>query len=63
MVERIGRCGWCGLVDHHLVDETCPACRRKVTDVGAPEHDYDDVPLGYEAADISMMEVSHVHEG
>ncbi|HID48853.1 MAG TPA: hypothetical protein EYP40_04420 [Chromatiales bacterium] len=30
MNERIGRCGWCGLVDHHLVDETCPACREKL---------------------------------
>lgn len=27
-VEAIGRCEWCGLVDHHLVGGECAACRR-----------------------------------
>lgn len=30
-METIGRCEWCGLVDHHLVDGECPACREKTS--------------------------------
>ncbi|OIO66910.1 MAG: hypothetical protein COS35_07435 [Zetaproteobacteria bacterium CG02_land_8_20_14_3_00_50_9] len=26
--ETIGRCELCGLIDHHLIDGECPACRR-----------------------------------
>lgn len=27
--EEIGRCEWCGLVDHHLVDQACPKCTKE----------------------------------
>lgn len=35
----IGRCeGWCGTVDHHLVDGLCEACRlRSLTTDSEPE--------------------------
>jgi len=26
-VVEIGRCDWCGLVDHHLIGGECPSCR------------------------------------
>lgn len=29
-VERIGRCDWCGLTDHHLIAGECPSCRARV---------------------------------
>lgn len=32
--ERIGRCDWCGLVDHHLVDGICASCADKSHTVG-----------------------------
>jgi len=31
-VETIGRCEWCGLVDHHLVADECPACRGRAVE-------------------------------
>lgn len=30
-VKGVGRCEWCGLVDHDLVRGECPACRAKTT--------------------------------
>lgn len=27
--ECIGRCEWCGVVDHHLLQGECPNCRRR----------------------------------
>lgn len=26
-VETVGRCEWCGVVDHHLIDGECERCR------------------------------------
>ncbi|MCC7413339.1 MAG: hypothetical protein IT495_17115 [Gammaproteobacteria bacterium] len=28
----IGRCEWCGLVDHHLVEAACARCRSRSED-------------------------------
>ncbi|KMQ73761.1 hypothetical protein [Marinobacter subterrani] len=25
-ITTVGRCDWCGLVDHHLVEGACPRC-------------------------------------
>ena len=64
-IETEGYCGWCGLFDSHLVDETCPQCQPKITTVGDDADDYDDVPLGVEAADTTLpgnREKSHVHK-
>lgn len=30
--ETIGRCEWCGLVSHHLIDGECPVCRELSVD-------------------------------
>ncbi|MFP4182233.1 MAG: hypothetical protein ACLFTX_06525 [Thiohalospira sp.] len=30
--ERVGRCEWCGRVDHHLLGGQCPACAERVTE-------------------------------
>ena len=35
MNESIGRCVWCGMVDHHLIDETCPQCRERVITISS----------------------------
>ncbi len=73
MATKRERCAWCGLIDHHLIDETCPSCREVVQTInftGNPSFDqmqinvkcvqpklkeYDNVPLGVEAANV--MEV------
>lgn len=53
-IETEGDCGWCGLYDSHLVNETCPQCQQNVTTLGEDVDQYDDVPLGVEAADVSL---------
>lgn len=60
MTESIGRCGWCGMVDHHLEDETCPQCRLRV--VTLPDgnrrprlDDYGEIPLGIGATDPARL--------
>lgn len=56
MTEGIGRCEWCGRVDHHLLDGECPSCQARSLSCSLPgmsatwPDDYDDVPLGIEAA-------------
>lgn len=25
----IGECDWCGVIDHHLIEGECPACRER----------------------------------
>ena len=27
--EHIGYCAWCGVLDHHLVNDLCPVCNAK----------------------------------
>lgn len=29
--EQIGRCEWCGMVDHHLVRGECERCRVRTS--------------------------------
>lgn len=29
-LATVGRCEWCGLVDHHLIAGECPQCRKRV---------------------------------
>lgn len=35
--ETIGPCDVCGLIDHHLIDEMCPQCRRIIRSIGSPQ--------------------------
>lgn len=46
----IGYCEWCGMLDHHLIDGECERCREKSQTLRFDPYDYDDEPLGYEAA-------------
>lgn len=52
--EHIGYCEWCGLLDHHLIEGECAACRAKL---GAAVVTDDDVALGDES------DVRHVFTG
>ena len=59
--EKIGRCAWCGLVDHHLIDETGSCCREKVQTLNFKENlkEYGNVPLGVEAANVKEVYREH----
>ncbi len=74
MDENIGRCAWCGMIDHHLVDEACHICLPKIksySPTGNPSFDQmqiheifkrndQNAELGIGAADIKTLENNHV---
>lgn len=66
MAVESERCAWCGLIDLHLIDETCPSCSEKVKTVGLHDNlslpktkEYDNVPLGVEAANVKEVYREH----
>ncbi|WP_126456704.1 hypothetical protein [Sulfuriflexus mobilis] len=58
----IGLCeGWCGRVDHHLVEGLCRECRARSQIVS--NDDVEEVPLGAEATVSHVLSVDGEPQG
>ncbi|MBD3609923.1 MAG: hypothetical protein HUJ30_05180 [Gammaproteobacteria bacterium] len=60
--KTIGRCeGWCGLIDHHLIDGMCEQCRARLTLLHEKQNEETDMSCNdsYQASLLSQTPAHH----